>query len=219
MQVGVLPHRYVRNVEEAGGIAVLIPPRHDADEELVRELLDRLDGVVIAGGGDVAPELYAAERHPSVQRSRPDRDTTELAIASVSRDLDLPVLGICRGMQVMAVEAGADARAAPARARRARRPLPTARVTYGRHHVDIVAGTVTAGILGGRVDDAPTYHHQSVLSRHRPTSRRPGRRTARSRPWRTRRHASGSPCSGTRSTAATRPLFEALVDAAAPAEP
>ncbi|EWT00746.1 glutamine amidotransferase [Intrasporangium oryzae NRRL B-24470] len=157
----LLPHAYVRKVEEAGGIAVLIPPRHDGDEELVRELLVRLDGVIIAGGVDVAPELYAAERHPSVQSSRPDRDTTELAIATVTRELDLPVLGICRGMQVMAVAAGGSlVQHLPEYVGHDEHsPAPA---TYGAHPVDTVAGTRTADILGPRVDDAPSYHHQSV---------------------------------------------------------
>ncbi len=89
----LVPHRYVRKVEDAGAIALVIPPRADADDATARALLERLDGVVLAGGVDVAPELYADERHPSVQVSRPDRDTTELAIARVAAELDLPLLG------------------------------------------------------------------------------------------------------------------------------
>jgi putative glutamine amidotransferase len=158
----LLPHAYVSKIEESGGIALLIPPRIDSDEHLVEELLQRLDGVVIAGGADVAPELYQAERHPSVQASRPDRDTTELTIAQVSGRLDLPVLGICRGMQVMAVAAGGHLEQhTPERVGHDRHS--PAEATYGSHHVDLVAGTVTAAILGERVD-VPTYHHQSVLS-------------------------------------------------------
>ena len=77
-------------------------------------------------GSTSAPELYADERHASVQASRPDRDTTELAIARATPGADLPVLGICRGMQVMAVAAGGTARAARARPRGPRRALARA---------------------------------------------------------------------------------------------
>lgn len=158
----LIPHSYVRKVEEAGGIAVLIPPRLDADEALAHDLLARLDGVIIAGGADVAPELYAVERHPTVQASRPDRDAMEVAVARVSSDLDLPVLGICRGMQVMAVAAGGELEQhVPERVgHRDHSPAPA---TYGSHPVHTVAGTVTATILGGEVD-VPSYHHQSVAS-------------------------------------------------------
>lgn len=158
----MIPHSYVRKVEEAGGIALLIPPRLDGDEELVRDLLARFDGVVIAGGVDVAPELYAADRHPSVQASRPDRDAMEITIARVAASLDLPVLGICRGMQVMAVAAGGELEQhVPERVGHDdHAPAPA---TYGSHPVEIVAGTVTASILGAEVD-VPSYHHQSVLT-------------------------------------------------------
>jgi len=159
----LIPHSYVRKVELAGGIALLIPPRLDSaddDHRLVRELLSRLDGVIIAGGADVAPELYAAERHPTVQASRPDRDTTELAIAQVSAEMDLPVLGICRGMQVMAVAAGGTLEQhLPERVGHENHsPAPA---TYGTHPVDTVAGTRVGALLGDRVD-VPHYHHQSV---------------------------------------------------------
>lgn len=158
----MIPHSYVRKIEEAGGIALLIPPRLDGDEELVRDMLARFDGVVIAGGADVAPELYAADRHPSVQASRPDRDAMEITIARVAAALDLPVLGICRGMQVMAVAAGGELEQhVPERVGHDdHAPAPA---TYGSHPVEVVAGTVTASILGAEVD-VPSYHHQSVLT-------------------------------------------------------
>ncbi len=158
----LVPHSYVRKVEEAGGIALLVPPRLDGSEELVREVLGRLDGVVIAGGADVAPELYDAERHPTVQASRPDRDAIEVALARATAELDVPVLGICRGMQVMAVAAGGRLEQhVPERVGHDdHSPGPA---TYGSHPVSTVAGTRVADILGPAAD-VPSYHHQSVLS-------------------------------------------------------
>jgi putative glutamine amidotransferase len=158
----LIPHRYVRHVEDAGALAVVIPPREDADEETAREILERLDGIVLAGGVDVAPELYADERHASVQASRPDRDSTELAFARATARTDLPVLGICRGMQVMAVAAGGRLEQhVPDRVGHDEHsPAPA---TYGSHPVRTVAGTRLAEILGEEVD-VPSYHHQSVLT-------------------------------------------------------
>jgi putative glutamine amidotransferase len=158
----LVPHRYVRQVENAGAIAVVIPPRHDADDATAQALLERLDGVVLAGGVDVAPELYGDERHPTVQASRPDRDTTEIAIARASVRLDLPLLGICRGMQVMAVEAGGllEQHVPDRVGHDEHSPGPA---VYGSHPVHTVAGTRVAEILGMEVD-VPSYHHQSVLT-------------------------------------------------------
>jgi putative glutamine amidotransferase len=158
----LVPHAYVAHVEAAGGIAVVVPPRPDADDGYAAELLDRLDGVVLAGGVDVAPELYADERHATVQASRPDRDATELALARATDDLDVPVLGICRGMQVMAVAAGGRLEQhTPERVgHEDHSPAPA---TYGRHPVHTVAGTRVADVLGATVD-VPSYHHQSVLT-------------------------------------------------------
>jgi len=158
----LVPNRYVRAVERAGAIAVVIPPRHDADDDTAHALLERLDGVVLVGGVDVAPELYGDERHPSVQASRPDRDTTEIAIARASVELDLPLLGICRGMQVMAVEAGGllEQHVPDRVGHDDHSPAPA---TYGSHPVHTVVGTQVARLLGPEVD-VPTYHHQSVLT-------------------------------------------------------
>ncbi|MER7071319.1 gamma-glutamyl-gamma-aminobutyrate hydrolase family protein [Terrabacter sp. NPDC000476] len=158
----LVPHRYVQHVEDAGGIAVVIPPRPDGDHATARALLDRLDGVILAGGVDVAPELYADERHATVQDSRPDRDTTEIALARASSEVDLPVLGICRGMQVMAVAAGGllEQHVPDRVGHDEHSPAPA---TYGRHPVRVVAGTRLHAVIGG-VADVPSYHHQSVLT-------------------------------------------------------
>jgi putative glutamine amidotransferase len=158
----LVPHRYVRQVEDAGAIAVVIPPRPDFDDGTALEIVERLDGVILAGGVDVAPELYADERHASVQASRPDRDSTELAIARATAGADLPVLGICRGMQVMAVAAGGllEQHVPDRVGHDEHSPAPA---TYGNHAVRTVAGTRLAEILGEEAD-VPSYHHQSVLT-------------------------------------------------------
>ncbi len=158
----LVPHRYVRQVERAGAIAVVIPPRADADDEMARALAGRLDAVVLSGGVDVAPELYADERHPAVQASRPDRDSTEIAIARATADLGVPLLGICRGMQVMAVAAGGllEQHVPDRVGHDDHSPAPT---VYGNHGVRTVAGSRVAAILGEQVD-VPSYHHQSVLT-------------------------------------------------------
>ncbi len=158
----LIPHSYVRKVEQAGGIALLLPPRLDGDETVARAMLERLDGFIISGGADIAPERYAAVRHPSVQDSRPDRDTTELALATAAAQLDVPLLGICRGMQVMAVAAGGTLEQhLPERVGHGdHSPGPA---TYGSHEVRTVAGTVTAGLLGETVL-VPSYHHQAVAT-------------------------------------------------------
>ena len=101
-QTDLLNSRYARSVEAAGGIAVLLPPQSDAAAAVV----ERLDGLVITGGPDVEPTRYGRDSHPRTQAPRPERDTWELLLLDRASELDIPVLGICRGMQVMAVHAG-----------------------------------------------------------------------------------------------------------------
>jgi putative glutamine amidotransferase len=162
MPHALLPYSYVAKVERAGGIAVLIPPRADADTAMALAVLSRLDGLILAGGADVEPQRYAAAPHPSVQEARPDRDAFELALAAVTQEWDTPVLGICRGMQVMAVAAGGKLEQhVPDRVGHDEHsPAPG---IYGSHDVRTVEGTRVAAILGQQVA-IPSYHHQSVSS-------------------------------------------------------
>jgi putative glutamine amidotransferase len=162
MPHALLPYNYVAKVERAGGIAVLIPPRADADAEMARAVVSRLDGLMLAGGVDVEPRRYAAQPHPSVQEARPDRDAFELALAGVTREWDTPVLGICRGMQVMAVAAGGtlEQHLPDVVGHDEHSPAPG---VYGSHTVRTVEGTKVSALLGPQVD-IPSYHHQSVSS-------------------------------------------------------
>lgn len=157
----VLPQMYVEHVQAAGGIAVVLPPREDVDPEMARAVLARLDGLMIAGGADVESSRYAAQPHSTAQAPRRDRDAWEIALADAADDLDLPTLGICRGMQVLAVAAGgAIEQHLPDRVGHdAHLPTPG---TYAAHPVSVVPGTTLASLLGEADLDVPTYHHQGV---------------------------------------------------------
>ena len=158
----LLPHAYVRQVEQAGGLAVLVPPRPDADDALAAEVLSRVDGLILSGGADVEAGRYGAEPHVTVQAARPDRDELELALARVSCALAVPTLGICRGMQVMAVAAGGELEQhVPDRVGHDGHSVAPG--TYAVHGVSTVAGTRVATLLGPVVE-VPTYHHQSVVA-------------------------------------------------------
>jgi putative glutamine amidotransferase len=101
----LLARTYVDGVQRAGGAAVLLPvdPAWIEDPD---EVLDRIDGLMLAGGSDVGPDTYGAEAHPTTTGVVPERDAFELALTKRAFERDTPFLGICRGMQVMNVAAG-----------------------------------------------------------------------------------------------------------------
>ena len=101
----LLPTSYAESVERAGGVPVLLPPTAPYDEA-ARAVAARVDGLVIAGGADIAPSEYGEPAHPFAGDPRPDRDQWELALLRAADEVRLPTLGVCRGMQVMAVGAG-----------------------------------------------------------------------------------------------------------------
>lgn len=154
----VLPFRYVERVEAAGGRAVLLPPTAAADDAV----LDRLDAVVFAGGADLDPAVYGEQPHPQTTGLRPERDAAELPLMRSALDRDVPVLGICRGMQVMAVVRGGSlTQHLPDVVGHDRhRPAPG---VYGLHDVRLAPGSRAHALLGDTVS-VPSYHHQGVAS-------------------------------------------------------
>lgn len=100
----LLPSGYAAAVEAVGGVPVLLPPVALAGAAAA--VVARLDALIVSGGADVDPSRYDAQPHPRTAGWRPDRDAWELALLDAADAVELPVLGICRGMQLMAVHAG-----------------------------------------------------------------------------------------------------------------
>jgi putative glutamine amidotransferase len=101
----LLPASYSHAIVAAGGIPVLLPPASD-DPDAAAVVVERLDGLVISGGADVDPAQYGEDPHERTGTVRPDRDAWELSLLTSAAAANLPTLGVCRGMQVMAVAAG-----------------------------------------------------------------------------------------------------------------
>ncbi|MGA8994883.1 MAG: gamma-glutamyl-gamma-aminobutyrate hydrolase family protein [Nocardioidaceae bacterium] len=99
----LLPVSYALAVERAGGVPVLLPPQ---DPRGAAPVVARLDALVVTGGADVDPGRYGAAPHPRTLAWRSDRDAWELALLDAAAARVLPLLGICRGMQMMAVHGG-----------------------------------------------------------------------------------------------------------------
>ena len=118
-ECAIVAMSYVGAVQRAGGLALLLPPDALAAQDPA-ELLDHLDGLLLAGGADVGPATYGAEPHPETKGVRAERDAFELALLAGAIGRDLPVLGVCRGMQLLNVARGGTPAPAPARARRPR---------------------------------------------------------------------------------------------------
>ena len=154
----VLPFRYVERVEAAGGRAVVLPPTAAADDTV----LDRLDAVVFAGGADLDPALYGEGPHAATTGLRPERDAAEVPLMRSALGRDLPVLGICRGMQLLSVVRGGSLvqHLPEAVGHERHRPAPG---VYGLHEVRLEPGSRAHRILGDRVS-VPSYHHQGLAS-------------------------------------------------------
>src|SRR5918992_2076627 len=103
--VNLSPRSYSLTVQAAGGLAVLLPP-DDAAAEEPAQLLGLVDGLLLAGGSDVDPGAYGARPHPETGPTWPERDRFELGLAHAALERDMPVLGVCRGMQMLNVALG-----------------------------------------------------------------------------------------------------------------
>jgi putative glutamine amidotransferase len=94
----------VNAVKEAGGIPVILPPLYTSED--VSTLLARLDGIILTGGGDIAPQFYGAQPGDLYKGVNPIRDEAEILLTRVAIEMSLPILAICRGIQVLNVALG-----------------------------------------------------------------------------------------------------------------
>jgi putative glutamine amidotransferase len=159
----LLPRRYSELVRAGGGLVALLPP--DEQPDAAAEVVAQLDGIVIAGGPDVAPARYGAVADPHTQTPDTDsltRDTWELALIHAAVAQRVPLLGICRGMQLLNVALGGTLTQHLPDILGGSKEHSPVRGVYSHHVVSAVAGTRTATILGTEKLDVPTYHHQSI---------------------------------------------------------
>jgi len=157
MPADLLPAVYTRSVEAAGGVVALLPPQAGGADELV----SRLDGVIITGGPDVDPGRYGQRPHPRTVRVRRDRDAWEFAVLGAADRAGLPTLGICRGMQLMAVRAGGALEQHVPDVVGHEEHAPGGN-SYGWISVRTVAGSLVRKLVGDDMQ-VSCHHHQSVI--------------------------------------------------------
>ncbi|HWI71635.1 MAG TPA: gamma-glutamyl-gamma-aminobutyrate hydrolase family protein [Baekduia sp.] len=158
----LLPREYADAVQRAGGIALLLAPDPRALEH-PDELLDLVDGLILAGGSDIDPGAYGADAHPETVDTNPERDAFEIALAQRAVERDLPFLGICRGMQVLNVARGGTLlqHLPESHGHDDHRRTPG---TYegADHQVRLAAGSLVARAAGEESHRTLSHHHQGV---------------------------------------------------------
>jgi len=159
-RAAVLPYVYVDAVRRSGGRAVLLPPGGDDAE--ASATVAGLDGLVVTGGPDIDPVRYGAARHPKTQPPGTLRDTWDLAVTGHAVRQGVPLLAICRGMQVLNVcRGGTLHQHVPDLTGHERHDGPPN--GFGLHRVRISPDSALATILtGGDTFEVPTKHHQAV---------------------------------------------------------
>jgi putative glutamine amidotransferase len=151
------PRNYSLAVQREGAIALILSP-DDALADDPDQLLDMLDGLILAGGSDVDPATYGADPHPETQGTNADRDRFESVLACAALARDMPVLGICRGMQMLNVACGGELAQHIDN-------LETHRHTPGQfcdHDVELEPGSLAARAAGAERVGVKSHHHQGV---------------------------------------------------------
>jgi putative glutamine amidotransferase len=154
--VNLSPRAYSLAVQRAGGLALILPP-DDVVAESPDEVLDMIDGLILAGGSDIDPASYGAQPHPETRGSWPERDRFEIALGTRALERDMPVLGICRGMEMLNVIQGGTLNQ--------HLGLELHRHTPGvftDHRVRLESGSLAEQVVGAELTEVKSAHHQGI---------------------------------------------------------
>lgn len=155
--VNLSPRAYSLAVQRAGGLALILPP-DDVVAESPDELLDMLDALILAGGSDIDPASYGAQPHPETRGTRPERDRFELGLGTRALERDMPVLGICRGMEMLnVIQGGTLDQHLPGL--ELHRHTPGA---FSDHGVRLEPGSLAERVVGAERTEVKSAHHQGV---------------------------------------------------------
>jgi putative glutamine amidotransferase len=158
----LLPLNYVEAVQRAGAMALLLPP----DPLLVERpegLLELLDGLLLAGGADIDPALYGQRAHAETQETVPERDAFEVALTRSAIERDIPVLGICRGMQLINVALGGSlSQHLPEHLGHEEHRKVIGSFDGSDHDVELLEDTLAMRVIGASRHGTKSHHHQGV---------------------------------------------------------
>lgn len=158
----LLPRHYVDAVQRAGGRVVMLPPDPTALSD-PDELLDLIDGLMLAGGADIDPASYGAESHPETNGCVPERDRFEIALVRRALERDMPLLGICRGMQLLNVACGGTLRQhLPEELGHEEHRRVLGSFVGADHDVRLSEGSLALRVAGGSPYTTKSHHHQAV---------------------------------------------------------
>ncbi len=155
-----LPDSYFRAVEQVGGLPVLLAPLSPGPA--VGRLVELVDGLLLAGGGDVDPVFFGEEPLPDTGVITPDRDLFEITLVRRALHAGRPVLGICRGMQVLNIAVGGDIHQDVSRAGARIKHYQEAPRWHPTHRLHVRPGSLLARILGDGALRVNSLHHQAV---------------------------------------------------------
>jgi putative glutamine amidotransferase len=156
----VLPRVYSLAVGRAGAIPLLLPP-DDGAAQAPDELLDRIDALLLTGGADIDPASFGATPHPETGPTWPERDRFELALTHRALERDMPVLAICRGMQLLNVALGGTLiqHLPDVTGDERHRHSPG---TFSDHDVRLEPGSLAAHAVGAERTSVKSHHHQGL---------------------------------------------------------
>jgi putative glutamine amidotransferase len=161
-QAALLPLSYVEAVQRAGGLAVMLPP----DERLVADpdpALQLIDGLMLAGGADIDPASYEQDAHIETTDTVPERDAFEIALVRGAIERDMPVLGICRGMQLINIACGGTLlQHLPEHYGHHEHRRVLGSFDGADHDVALRDGSAAAGAAGEVSHATKSHHHQGV---------------------------------------------------------
>ncbi|HEY2771075.1 MAG TPA: gamma-glutamyl-gamma-aminobutyrate hydrolase family protein [Solirubrobacteraceae bacterium] len=162
LRAALLPYDYVRAIQDAGGVSLMIPPDTELEQN-PGDALDRIDALVLAGGADIDPAAYGAAPHPATHNTVPERDRSEIALVRAAIERDMPVLGICRGMQLINVALGGTLHQhVPELVGHEEHRRNAGSFENSQHDVRLEPGSVAARAATEERHVALSHHHQAV---------------------------------------------------------
>jgi len=152
---------YIDSVVRAGGAPVILPIHTDMDS--VRSVVNFADGIVFTGGGDICSLEYGQEPHRALMYQDPSRDRQELEAFRIALDRGVPILGVCRGIQLVNVALGGTLiQDIPSQVKHPNQHYTHSLTPMAGHTIDVEPGTVLASLLGTETSTVNSYHHQAV---------------------------------------------------------